>query len=172
MSETSHRFLRALRDLALALVNATLILIALCLFLALRLVDRVDGITETFAANLVSVDPLRRDVGQMTDEIAGLRADLAAVRTQTGELTSESARALAERLDAFEARLNEVRDRTDTVKSRIETAEFNPEAMLERAIETAVAEFTAQAGQLAGCVPTRAGGPAGTAPPAGDAGGQ
>ena len=60
--------IKTLKDLALALLNATLLLIALCLFLAWLVSSRVDGMLATFASNLELVGPLREDVQAMTAE--------------------------------------------------------------------------------------------------------
>ena len=151
MSDTSSRLLRALRDLGIALINATLILVVLALLLGLKLSNRVEHISSEFARNLVSAEPLRDDVQAMTEEIAALRSDLAGVREQSSELTSETAQALAVRLDAFEARVDDVGDKMDTVRDRVQTIEFDPAAMLERVVERAADQIVTSAGQLAGC---------------------
>lgn len=161
MSNTSSRILRALRDLAIAMINATLILVLLCLILGLRLTSRVDDVTTHFAESLVSVEPLREDVRSMTGEIAGLRSDLGAIRENSGELTSETARALTARLDQFESRLDGVRD-------RLQSVEFDPQVMVDHAIETAANETAAAFGSLVGCELPAADALDQRVPPAGD----
>ena len=158
MSETTSRFLRALRNLALALINATLILAALCLFLGLRLADRVDAVLSKVAQNLVSVAPLREDVQGMTAEIAGLRGDISALRDNTGEMTSETAQAVTERLERFNARLDTVDQRMATLRERVASVNLNPEALIDHAIATASAELAASFATLAGCAMPKAGG--------------
>ncbi|SDI39612.1 hypothetical protein [Aliiruegeria lutimaris] len=151
MPDTSSRLLRALRDLAIALINATLILVLLCLILGWRLLDRVDHIATNFARNIVSVEPLRDDVQSMTTEIAALRADLAEVRANSDQATSEAAQAVTARLESFEARLDTVNDRMTAFRERVQSIELNPEVLVTHAVETAANQFVTSAGQLAGC---------------------
>ncbi len=151
MSDTSSRLLRALRDLGIALINATLILVVIALLLGLKLSNQVDRITSDFARNLVSAEPLRNDVQAMTGELSALRSDLAGIREQSGELTSETAQALTARLEIFEARLDKVSERMETVRDRVQSIELDPKAMFDRAVETAANQVVVSAGQLAGC---------------------
>ena len=151
MSDTSSRFLRVLRDLFLALLNATLILVALCLFLGLRLTAKVDAIAVHVAESVVRIEPLRDEMQLVAGEVAGLRADLAALRDDTGEMSSEAVDLLTARLDAFDARLDTVGERIEGVKTRLQAADLDPEAMLERAVATASAQAINSIGQLAGC---------------------
>ncbi|NDR59026.1 hypothetical protein [Aliiruegeria sabulilitoris] len=151
MSDTSSRLLRALRDLAIALINATLILVLLCLILGWKLLDRVDNVAANFARNIVSVEPLRGDVQSMTTEIAALRSDLAAIRENSGQATSEAAQAVATRLESVEARIETVDDRMTAFRERVQSIELDPEVLAARAVETAANQFVISAGQLAGC---------------------
>ncbi|PRY23668.1 hypothetical protein CLV78_104159 [Aliiruegeria haliotis] len=153
MSETSSRLVRVLRDLLLAMLNATLILIAICLFLGLRLAHTVDGLTETFADNLISAEPLRDDVQGMTGEIAALRADLDAIRAQSGQLTSETAQRLEDRLQAFDARIAEIGTRAADVHARIDAVAMDPSALVEQAADHLVASVAARFGTLGTCEP-------------------
>ncbi|MFV0334391.1 MAG: hypothetical protein ACK5JR_10025 [Tropicimonas sp.] len=137
-------FPRALRDLALALLNATLILVALCLFLALRLADRVDAIAETAAQGLVSVAPLHEDMQGMTREVAALRGELATLSQTGGEAASEAARALSDRLERVD-------EQVAALRSRIGTAEIAPDTPTERAILRVITEIAALLGNAAGC---------------------
>lgn len=157
MPETSSRFLRVLRDLALAMINATLILVALCLFLGLRLSGRVDAILSNAAQNLVSVAPLREDVQGLTAEVAGLRDDISALRDNTGEMTSDTARAVTERLERFNARLDTVDQRMAALRERVASVNLDPEALIDHAIATASAELAASFATLAGCEIPKAG---------------
>ncbi len=156
MSQTSSRFLRALRDLLIAMINATLILVALCLFLGLRLSDRVETAASRVAENVVNLDPLREDVQGMTGEISGLRADLAAIREGAGGLGSEAGQAVLVKLDMLDARLDAVGDRVGAVRERLQTVEIEPKALVEHAIQTASAEIVQAAGLLTGCDPSSA----------------
>lgn len=90
---------KAVLDLAKALINATLLLAALCLFLGWQLFSSVESLTDQLVStrdNLSSVHQgiteLRAEVGQIRSAIASGRA----IDTQ-----------LAERLDAIEMRISD-----------------------------------------------------------------
>lgn len=90
---------KAVLDLAKALINATLLLAALCLFLGWQLFSSVESLTDQLVStrdNLSSVyqgiTELRAEVGQIRSAIASGRA----IDTQ-----------LAERLDAIEMRISD-----------------------------------------------------------------
>jgi hypothetical protein len=136
--------LKLLKDLALALVNATLLLVAACLFLAWQLSLRVDGVAASFAENLQLVAPLRGDVQAMTSEIAGLRGDLAALATRTGEIDSAMLAALETRIDGVQVRLTAAGDRFDQLVQA-------PEQMIDHVIETGATQFSRAVNDIRSC---------------------
>jgi hypothetical protein len=72
---------RSVGNLVLALLNATLILAALCLWLAwgaLSAAERVSGQIEEAAQTVL---PLRTEIVSLTEEIAATRAELAELRS-------------------------------------------------------------------------------------------
>lgn len=147
MSQTSSRLLRLLRDLALALLNATLILTALCLFLGLRLADRLDTAVETFARSLVDMDRLHDELQVVAGEIEGLRTEIAAFRQSPIAPDSRVAQELEVRLAAFDERMEAV----DAAAERIGSADVELQELLDHGIERAAAALAAEFGQLAGC---------------------
>ena len=140
--------IKTLKHRALALLNATLLLIALGLFLAWLVSSRVDGMLATFASNLELVGPLREDVQAMTAEVAALRADLASLSSQGGEAGSATMRAVQDRIAALDARLTQA-------DARIETLRQAPGELVDRAIErtmtTAASEFARAVNDIRGC---------------------
>lgn len=154
MSKPTSRALRALRDLAIAMSNATLILVAICLFLGLRLATSVNDFAGNVAENLVSAEPLREDVRAMTDEIAALRADLAGLGAAAGDAGSGVTEQVAERIEALDGRLQTVQTRVQGVQDRLNGVEMDPGAVLDHAISTAAIEFSDALGARAGCRPT------------------
>ncbi|MBE9640660.1 hypothetical protein [Salipiger mangrovisoli] len=142
-----RRFGKTIKDLLLALLNATLILVALCLFLGLQLSSRVQDITDSFARNLVSIDPLRDEIGTVTAEVSGLRSDLQALRAGGTEMTTEAAQRITARLDLLDSRLG-------TAAERIEGLLNSPEQLVDHAVESAAAEIRKSLGALRGCVPS------------------
>lgn len=137
---------KTLKDLGLALINATLILLALCLFLALTVVNRIDGLTETFSQNLITVQPLREEVQATREELAALRADLAEVISQGGDFSSAAALRMQAKLDGMEAKMDETRARMSDLADA-------PARLVDHAIEKTGQELGDTVIRLRGCVP-------------------
>lgn len=98
---------RTLKDLALALINATLILLAVCLFLGLRVADRANDVAHTFATALADLGPVRQSLDATTAEVAALRADLEELRANPGAQVQDK---ISVKAEAIEARLDTVQD--------------------------------------------------------------
>jgi chromosome segregation ATPase len=140
---------KTLKDLFLALLNATLILVALCLFLSLMLVNRANSLTESFAEHLRTVAPLQESVQEAGAEIAALRADLAALGDQSGEISSATMQRIQDRVEEMEARL-------ETMQASMAELRDAPERLVDHAIEKAGEQATATATRIRGCVPADA----------------
>ena len=72
-----RKLLHTIWMLFLACLNATLVLIALCLWLAWSLAGRVDEATANLAQSAEQIAPLRLSIENATGELARLRGDLA-----------------------------------------------------------------------------------------------
>jgi hypothetical protein len=161
MAETSNRLLRTLGNLGLALLNATLILAALCLFLAWRVLASASDVTERFESALTGtaerIAPVAAELGALNEELGGLRAEIAALRAEAGD---RGGAALAARLDALEVRLAPLDAGAARLSEMAGTAREAPGAVLDRAVDRAVAaagaETTAAIARLRGCVPPEA----------------
>ncbi|NIZ09922.1 hypothetical protein [Pseudooceanicola sp. HF7] len=145
---------RTIWNLVLALVNATLILVILCLYLGLRLTDRVHSITKDFAASLISLEPVKEEVRGMSTEIQGMTREIAALRSDLGELreggqelSSQALENVSDRLDAMSARVN-------AATSGIEEIIAHPEVLVETAIDKAAEEVKEGVSQMWGCFPS------------------
>ncbi len=141
--------LRVLKDLFFALLNATLILIALCLFLAWQLSNRVHDLTAAFASNLQIVEPLQQEMQDTRTELAGLRADLATLRDQSGEVSSAALQRVETRVDALESRV-------DGVLTQAESVVSDPSDLIDHAIQSGANELVESLGRMRGCVPADA----------------
>ena len=119
---------RSFGNLVLALLNASLILAALCLWLGWKTLSAAERVSEDVTEAASTVLPLRDDIAAMTAEISAARADFAAGRND------ESARALAVRLDRVEAQL-------ESLTAAVAPLAANPEALIATAVETAFAEL-------------------------------
>lgn len=127
MTPTADRRLgRTFGQLGLALLNATLILVALCLFLTWRILSTAEGFSANVAQTVIEMSPIRDDLQEMTSEVVALRADLAALRDAPGAAVAPELTARVERLDArieemggrveqMDARLVELRDGADEI---------------------------------------------------------
>jgi hypothetical protein len=139
-----------LRNLALALLNATLILAALVLWLAWRTADRVHEVTEDFDIALVEVAPLGDGLRALTAEVAGLRADLEALKDAPAEGVAAIGEDLALRLDTLESRIAMATGRVDALL-------LEPEVLIDRAIDASAEEMKEAVADLRGCtLPTDA----------------
>ncbi len=143
MAERS--FGTTLKDLILALLNATLILIALCLFLAWQAFQSFQGISESFAERLLELAPLRADIQALTAEGTALRTDLQAVRNaaQTGSASVSP---------GLEARLTSLEERVSETSERVNQLLDAPEELLFSAIDHSADVLIRSVTDMVGCV--------------------
>lgn len=135
---------KTLKDLALALLNATLILVAVCLFLGWKLSSTVNGVLTDFASNIQIVGPMRDDVQTMTAEVSALRGDLASLKS--GEYSPEILSRVQTRMDHVEARM-------DKMGQRLGDLTALPQTMLDQSIEKLGNEAAHAVNDIRGCVP-------------------
>ncbi|WP_164661276.1 hypothetical protein [Tropicibacter sp. Alg240-R139] len=135
---------RTLKDLALALLNATLLLLALCLFLAWKVGMTVDGLTATFSENLIKITPLRDEVAGLRSDLSDIHADLAAIKTQSGAYSAVALNRLQQKVEALETNVQGVQSR---VRQLVDT----PELLIDHTIETAADALTRSISDVAGC---------------------
>ena len=140
---------KTLKDLLLALLNATLILLALCLFLGWKLAQSVENIRAGFAENLQVVAPLKDQAQGIRGELAALRSDLDAIRSQGGVADS----ATAQKLNATLARLDGLEDRMSTAQERLAGLAEKPEDLIDYAITTTADTVTDRVLTVRGCEP-------------------
>lgn len=137
---------KTLKDLALALLNATLILLALCLFLAWKTASTVDGLTATFSENLIKITPLRDEVAGLREDLSGIRSDLATLKSQSGAYSSATLTALQQKMQTLEANVQGVQSR---VRQLVDT----PELLIDHSINTAADALTRSVSEIKGCMP-------------------
>ncbi len=125
---------KLIKDLFLAMLNATLLLIALCLVLGLMVVNRANSITETFATNLIKLEPVKDEVVGAREDIAALRTDLADLKANPSGLSEAALNQLGTRVDAMSERM-------DGLEETIQEVKQMPYDLTEHAIETAADRF-------------------------------
>lgn len=137
---------KTLKDLFLAVLNATLILVALCLFLLLMVLNRANSLTETFAEHLQIVTPLQESVQTTGAEIAALRSDLADLKNQSGEASSATMTRIQDRVETMETRLADMQGTMAELRGV-------PERLLDQAITKAGDQAVISVTRIRGCVP-------------------
>lgn len=138
--------LKALKDLLVAMINATLILIVLALFLAWKVTSTADQIASNFATSLISVEPLREDIQGLTAELGAIRTDLQQLGEKPGELSSAS-------LQRIENRLNQMQARADSAREAISNLSQAPTRMVDYAIDSSIDRLEQGIMEIRGCVP-------------------
>lgn len=137
---------KTLKDLLLAMLNATLILVVLCLVLALTVVNRASSLTATFAENLNVVEPLQQSVQDTGAEVAALRTDLAALRDPSQDVSSATITRIQDRVTGLESKLNDMQASLASLRDA-------PKTLVDHAIATAGDQAVQSIGQIKGCVP-------------------
>jgi hypothetical protein len=141
---------KTLKDLLLALLNATLILVALCLFLGWKLASSVESVTTAFEEKLGVVAPLK-------DEIRGVRGELAALRTDLTNLQTDGAVTdIAEkvRLSTALVTLDNLEARMQDSQARIAEITESPDMLINTAIEKSADVIADRIIAVRGCVPS------------------
>ncbi len=140
---------KTLKDLILALLNATLILLAVCLFLGWKLATTVDGITTKFAENLQLVAPLREEAQGIRGELTALRSSLNTLSSGDGALdTTET-----QRINALIDKLDGIEQRFATTQTRLGELADSPETLINHAIDKTADTVTDRITAIRGCVP-------------------
>jgi len=137
---------KTLKDLLLALLNATLILVALCLFLGWKLARSVENIQDNFRESLQIVQPLREQAQGVREDLASLRADLSGIR-----ILGDDEPELKQKLQQALVRLDEVQAKLETTQTRLNELVENPQLLIDYAITTTVDATTARLIELRGC---------------------
>ncbi len=128
MSETRSRLGRTIGNLLLALLNATLILVALCLYLAWQLAQEVETVAGHVSEKVGQVESLRSEVSSMTAEMAALRADLSKQSVQADSLTLQ-------KMDDLSAKLDRIENGMAETRGKVEAFLDEPNALVDRAVD-------------------------------------
>lgn len=137
---------KTLKDLVLALLNATLILVALCLFLGWKLAQSVENIQDRVSESLAVVEPLREQAQGLHADLGGLRDELAEIRAQ-GQGDPE----IRQKLLLALTRLDQVQSNLDSAQTRLGDLAENPQLLVDYAIRTAVDATSERLLVLRGC---------------------
>ncbi|WP_270730731.1 hypothetical protein [Shimia sp. Alg240-R146] len=136
--------MKTIKDLLLALLNATLILVALCLFLLWQVSRSGERIAQSFASNLSLLKPMEQRVDEMRQEVAGLRSDLASLANGTAEV-SDTAKM---RLETATARLDQALNGIETDIAKLAAT---PETLTDYAIDQTATRVSTELQTLLQC---------------------
>lgn len=117
---------RSIGNLLLALVNATFILAALCLWLAWGALSAAERVSEQIGEAARTVVPLRTEIATLSTEIAAARTDLAT----HGNALEKDTSALEARIAGAEAEIAEL-------TSAVNALGANREELIESAVASA-----------------------------------
>lgn len=145
MSEPSARFPRrlgrTLGALLLALLNATLILLAVCLWFGWKMVFEARAITGEVAASVALLQPLQSEILGLRADVSGLRSDLAALQGQANPAPAVAA--LSARLAGIDSRIAATTERADALLA-------DPGSLVDRAVDRAAMQIKSG---IAACTP-------------------
>ncbi|MBO9476826.1 hypothetical protein J7382_04690 [Shimia sp. R11_0] len=136
--------MKTVKDLLVAMINATLILVALCLFLLWQLSGTAERVVSSFAQNLQIVKPLEEKVTGLHSEITDLRSDLASISLENTALNAPATQRLQARADALDAQLSEI-------NASLASLAAAPDRLMGTAIDQASTRLSARLGDLASC---------------------
>jgi chromosome segregation ATPase len=138
---------RTLRNLLIACINATLILIAICLFLGWKMASTINEIPQKFASSVEEILPIRDDLQDIRAEVAGLREELAAARAGGDGVAAAVLEPLSDDVAALDARLA-------TFEERLDALQADPSAVIDRMIAAAREGLDELLMEVQGCTPT------------------
>ena len=127
---------QTLFDLLKAMINATLLLLALCLFLGWKLISTVQDVTDKVTEAVIQVAPVQDRIQDLRLEVKGLRSDI----VNRPELAvSGQLKSLDQRLAALQREMSELRNL--------------PSEIVQKAARTGAAELAGHLTQLTSCTP-------------------
>ncbi|SFM26893.1 hypothetical protein [Shimia aestuarii] len=136
--------MKTLKDLLVAMINATLILVALCLFLLWQLSGTAKDIAGQFSENLHIVKPLEGEAQALRAEVAGLRTDLGALAQASGDRSQELRRDVEARLALLDGKL-------DNLQTSLTRIAVTPDRLMTVAIDETADRMINGLQALRGC---------------------
>lgn len=136
--------MKTVKDLLLAMINATLILVALCLFLLWQLSRTGERVVASFAESLQIVEPLEVKVEALRTEVSNLRADLAGISLDSSALTTQTTQRLQSRADALQGELGDI-------NTNLEALANTPDRLLQQALDDVAARVSLHIGTFVSC---------------------
>lgn len=136
--------MKILKDLLLAMVNATLILVALCLFLFWQVSNTAERVAGTFAANLDVLEPVTQSVQDLNADVVSLQGDLEDLLTGSGSLAAQGRSQVEKRIQDLNAQLIQLQASVDKIAD-------TPDRLMTTAIDAASDKAARTLIELRGC---------------------
>lgn len=136
--------MKTLKDLLIAMINATLILVAICLFFLWRLSGTAERVVASFAQNLQIVQPLETKVDGLRSQVANLRADLAEISLDSSAVTAQAAERLQTRANALQLEL-------EGINNSLARLADTPETLMQTALDDVATRISGRIGAVASC---------------------
>jgi DNA anti-recombination protein RmuC len=135
---------KTLKDLLIAMINATLSLVAICLFFLWRLSGTAERVVASFAQNLQIVQPLETKVDGLRSQVANLRADLAEISLDSSAVTAQAAERLQTRANALQLEL-------EGINNSLARLADTPETLMQTALDDVATRISGRIGAVASC---------------------
>lgn len=136
--------MKIVKNLLLAMINATLILLALCLFLFWQVSNTAERIAGEFAGNLAVLEPVTQSVQGLNAEVVALRGDLSALMAGSGDLATQGSQQVQARISALQADLDQLQSTMDRIAD-------TPDRLMVTAIDAASDKAANTLIELRGC---------------------
>ncbi len=146
MTRNTSKLKKTLQNLFLACLNATLILVFLCLLTAYFAFKKVEGISIAFAQNLVSISPLVDEVSAFNTTMIDLKEEVELLRQSPGANRGASSYQLEARLDKIQASIDDFNESVRKISNA-------PTKLIDHAIDKAALELKTGINEIRSCSP-------------------
>jgi len=136
LTQEPHAMKKLILDLLKAMINATLLLLALCLFLGWKLMGSVQDVTGKVTEAVVQITPVQDRLQDLRLEVTGLRSDI----------VSRPELAVSSQLDTLDRRLAALQQDLTQLRQL-------PTEIIQGAAQTGAAELAGQITRLTSCAP-------------------
>ena len=135
---------KTVKDLLLACLNATLILVAACLLLLLLLLSKASALSENFDRQMGRLEPL-------ADSVRATGAEIAALRRELSDLRDPSRRTSPEAIERIAASISGIETRLDGMTQTMTALRHAPEQWIDHSITRVADQAVNGFARLRGC---------------------
>ncbi|GJL81024.1 MAG: hypothetical protein DHS20C01_06580 [marine bacterium B5-7] len=134
MSGTKKSFGKVIRDLILALLNATIVLVIIAVVLGLILMSKVESVTAGINERLAAIAPLKTRIENTTNEMRELKDEIALLR-DNGDVIDAAV------LGVIDNRMQIVVTNVADIKEQMAGLSIEPDQLVDHAIEKSTTEI-------------------------------